>query len=545
MKVIHHLIRQSWPLMLLAALAGLVNGASGASLAKTIGDGVSAQGAAAGLGGRFAWLCAAFFATKLLSELVLIHLTQDAVHRLRVALSRKLLATPVRKLQALGHAELLAIMTNDINLLVQAFQMLPQVFGNLAVVAGCMAWMAWLSWPLALAAALLLGVGLAIYHVAEYVPLRYMYRLREQMGRLYQDFRDLIEGSRELQLNARKGEQFVAEVVVPDSQGFKRLYLASMGIYSLIANLNNILFYGLIGAVVFAAPLWIAAEPAVLTAFALILLFLIKPINDMLYALPVIRQAGVALDKIAQLEGDLDAAAPPPAAPAFERRGGPLLALRQVVHHYPGPTEDRQFMLGPIDLAIERGEIVFIVGGNGSGKTTLAMLILGLYPPERGSIALDGQEVTAANLAHYRQHFSAVFADFHLFEQLLEAGQPELQARAMHYLDKLGMAHKVQVADGKFSTVALSSGQRKRLALVSAYLEDRPIYLFDEWAADQDPAFKRVFYTELLPELKRRGKTVLIVSHDDAYFACADRIVKLEDGQLKQAQRQPEEDLCV
>jgi putative ATP-binding cassette transporter len=91
----------------------------------------------------------------------------------------------------------------------------------------------------------------------------------------------------------------------------------------------------------------------------------------------------------------------------------------------------------------------------------------------------------------------------------------------------------VQVKDGSFSSIALSQGQRKRLALLTAYLEDRSIYVFDEWASDQDPMFKQIFYTQLVPELKQRGKTILVISHDDHYFHLADRIVKLDSGKLE------------
>jgi putative ATP-binding cassette transporter len=210
------------------------------------------------------------------------------------------------------------------------------------------------------------------------------------------------------------------------------------------------------------------------------------------------------------------------------------LELRGIVHHYPGSTDDSRFTLGPVDLTVRQGEILFIVGGNGSGKTTLGLVMLGLYEPESGTIALNGVAVDEANRIQYRQYFSAVLSDFHVFEQLLGDDRQALSERATYYIDVLAMSHKVKIIDGKFSTIDLSSGQRKRLALVWSYLEDRPIYLFDEWAADQDPAFKRVFYTELLPELKARGKTVLIITHDDAYFSFADRIVRLEDGRLRQ-----------
>jgi putative ATP-binding cassette transporter len=176
---------------------------------------------------------------------------------------------------------------------------------------------------------------------------------------------------------------------------------------------------------------------------------------------------------------------------------------------------------------------VFIVGGNGSGKSTLAKLITGLYIPEAGEIRLDEELITEQNREWYRQHFSVVFSDFYLFDELWGLENSGLDSKVQEYLKVLQLDHKVKVTNGKFSTTALSQGQRKRLALLTAYLENRPIYLFDEWAADQDPAFKKIFYTELLTKLRDQGKTVLVISHDDRYFHLADRIVKLEYGKVE------------
>jgi putative pyoverdin transport system ATP-binding/permease protein len=147
-------------------------------------------------------------------------------------------------------------------------------------------------------------------------------------------------------------------------------------------------------------------------------------------------------------------------------------------------------------------------------------------------VRLDGDLITDANRDEYRQLFSAVFSDFYLFENLLGLNSSNLDAQAQEYLVRLHLQHKVKIRNGSLSTTAVSQGQRKRLALLTAYLEDRPFYLFDEWAADQDPYFKNIFYTQLLPELKSRGKTVLVISHDDKYFDAADRIIKLDYGKL-------------
>jgi putative ATP-binding cassette transporter len=226
-----------------------------------------------------------------------------------------------------------------------------------------------------------------------------------------------------------------------------------------------------------------------------------------------------------------------------EPRAFQTLELAGITHTYYRENDDRPFTLGPIDLRLAPGELVFLVGGNGSGKTTLAKLLTGLYRPEAGEVRVDGAPVTDAGREHYRQLFSVVFSDFHLFESLLgvDGSDAGVVREVERSLARLQLDRKVRIQDGMLSTTSLSTGQRKRLALLAAYLEDRPIYVFDEWAADQDPVFKEVFYRELLPELKRRGKAVLVISHDDRYFSLADRILRLESGRLSPTSETPAE----
>jgi len=190
--------------------------------------------------------------------------------------------------------------------------------------------------------------------------------------------------------------------------------------------------------------------------------------------------------------------------------------------------------VGPVDLCFEPGEVVFVIGGNGSGKTTLAKVLTSLYPLEAGEIRLDGVPIDDSNREAFRQLFSVVFSDFHLFDSLPGDGNAELDKRAEGYLTELMLDHKVTVSKGCLSTTDLSQGQRKRLALLTAYLEDRPFYIFDEWAADQDPEFKEIFYSKILPELKQRGKTVFAITHDDRFLCYADRCLKLEEGRVSQ-----------
>lgn len=200
---------------------------------------------------------------------------------------------------------------------------------------------------------------------------------------------------------------------------------------------------------------------------------------------------------------------------------------------HPPADDEKGFLLGPISLTLQPGQITYIVGGNGSGKSTLAKLITGLYPPKKGSIYLDGVLITDENREWYRQHFSAIFSDFYLFDSCLGFNHRDLDREVESYLRQLQLDHKVKVRNGVLSTTNLSQGQRKRLALLTAYLEDRPIYLFDEWASDQEPHFRDLFYRQSLVKLKERGKAVIVITHDDRYFHLADQIIKLDYGKIQ------------
>jgi putative pyoverdin transport system ATP-binding/permease protein len=208
-------------------------------------------------------------------------------------------------------------------------------------------------------------------------------------------------------------------------------------------------------------------------------------------------------------------------------------------HHHPPdflpPDEaERGFLLGPIDLTIHAGEVTFIVGGNGSGKSTLAKVMAGLYPPQAGGIYIDDVLVTESNREWYREHFSSIFHDFYLFEECLGFDRANLDREVEDYLRQLQLDRKVSVNNGVLSTIDLSQGQRKRLALLVSYLEDRPIYLFDEWASDQEPLFRDLFYKQILVKLKQRGKAVIVITHDDRYFDLADRLIKLNYGKIEE-----------
>jgi len=250
-----------------------------------------------------------------------------------------------------------------------------------------------------------------------------------------------------------------------------------------------------------------------------------------LEAIPSVLRGSVALQAIDKLVlGDIPDSTPTVHAPRFN-----FLSMQQVCYQYPSDAGERGFVLGPINFTVNAGELIFLIGGNGSGKSTLAKLLTGLYLPSSGTITVNNVQLSKDTQDQHCANFSTIFPNFYLFDDILnDKGNlsEESDPRIVYYLERLSIKNKVQINNGQLSTTALSQGQRKRLALLLVYMEDRKILLLDEWAADQDPVFREVFYREILPELKAAGKTIIAVTHDDHYFDVADKVYRLDSGTI-------------
>ena len=301
-------------------------------------------------------------------------------------------------------------------------------------------------------------------------------------------------------------------------------------------SLGSMLFFVVIGLALAMQSVWPSANPGVISGFVLVLLYMKGPLEHLISTLPIISRAQIAFRRIADLSEQFNSPEPHLllSEPAAQDKTVKRLELVDVGYSFPPVDGSAPFRLGPVNLTVNQGDIVFIVGENGCGKTTLIKLLLGLYAPQQGEIRLNGHAVTAQSRDDYRQLFTTIFADYYLFDDVVQ-GDMHIPQDAEQYLKRLEISHKVSINDGQFSTTDLSTGQRKRLALVNAWLEERPVLVFDEWAADQDPTFRRIFYTELLPDLKRLGKTIIVISHDDRYFDVADQLVRMDSGKVSTA----------
>ncbi|WP_144172981.1 cyclic peptide export ABC transporter [Pseudomonas sp. Kh13] len=523
--------KRSWRALLIATLTGLICGLAAAGLIATINQSLEVFDQLRPADGwYFAGLVLLVAVSRVISDVSLLRLGQGAVHDMRLHLSAKLIDTPYAQLQRLGKHRLLAMLTDDTQTISQAVELVPILLVNAGIIVACLGYLGWLSLPLLLLTLSLIVLGSLSFNWPQRRALTSISRARELKDQLFDQYRLLTDGSKELQLNHPRRQHFFSRLLLPASKQYREDFVRGMSIYAVVLNWGNAVFYMLIGVVLFVAPHFIELSASLVTGYILAILYLITPLSELMHALPTLGRASVALNKIRALEGEMEGASETvESIPPTQVRS---LVCRQVAHTYYREREDGHFTLGPIDLTLNAGETVFITGGNGSGKTTLAMLLTGLYRPENGDIVLDEQVSSANDNHHYRQHFSAIFTDFCLFENLLNGDDPQRVQQARDYLAHLQLDHKVQIEDGQLTTLSLSTGQRKRLALLSAWLDDRPCYLFDEWAADQDPVFKHFFYHRILSDLRERGKLVVVISHDDAYFGLADRLIRIENGAL-------------
>jgi putative pyoverdin transport system ATP-binding/permease protein len=541
MKALGALLRGSRAIVACAIVAGLTSGLGGAAVIALVHEATSGTAANGRLASRFVALALLGVVSKGISEVLLTRIGQRVIADVRRRLGRGIVEAPLRRIEALGAHRLLAALNDDAAAITQACVQLPHILVSAATVIGCLLYLVWIA-PAAFAVVLgALALGVALFRLHERRALGIFARVRETSDTLFRHFRALTAGIKELKVNRARREGFLADSLGRSLSRYERDFVAGMTQYSFAMGWGTLLFYAALGLTVFLAPVAAGLSAPVVAGATLTILYLMGPVAQLVEAAPPMSRAVVALRKLDDLGLALAASPGAPGSPAAAALASPWqrIELSGITHSYVREYEEESFRLGPIELAFRPGEIVFLVGGNGSGKTTLAMVLLGLYAPESGAIRVDGVPVDDHNRDQYRQLFSAVFADCHVFDEQLGLGDALVRECAGRYLARLKLDRRVAIDGGELRTTGLSTGQRKRLALLAALLEDRPFCVFDEWAADQDPEFRRIFYREILPELRASGKTVLVISHDEQYFGVADRCLRMDFGVLTELARRP------
>lgn len=473
----------------------------------------------------FLLLCVAVVVTRAVSQTLFSSVLLDAARALRLFFAERLRRLPIAKLEQIGPTRVVTAINVDIASLIDGAANVPVLLINGSMIVGALTYIAFLHDELFW---LVLGVillGVTSYRLPLMLGSRYFVRARPLRDAIQGSIEAQVYGAKELRLNAARYEEFMQTGMRLDEQRLARLLGKGFGIIHMAIQYGNVIGFLAIGAVAYIAAARYEVTPEMLFSIVMAMLFIMGPIGVIVNVVPSMLQGTVALRHLRALLDDMPVENMP--------EGGPVLPCQKITLEqlaYTYGTQDG-FSIGPISLTLKAGQVTFIIGGNGSGKSTLAKIISCHYVPSSGRMLFNDTPVTPANLYCARQGISAIYLDFYLFERLYGMA-PEVLARVPAYLELLGLSHKVSLDADRFSTVSLSAGQRKRLALLVALLEDRQLYVFDEWAADQDPEFKHEFYTNLLGELRQRGKIVVVISHDDRYFPQADQLVWMEHGKL-------------
>jgi putative pyoverdin transport system ATP-binding/permease protein len=536
MNLMRFLIRTSRGNVMLSAIAGAAGGVAGIALIALIQKELAREPSGSSvMVWAFGALCVVSASARVIGQVGMVKLGQRAVSELSLHMVRRTLDLSLREFQRTDTSALLAALTEDIVLIANAMVGVPHLCVNIPIVLACLAYICWLSPAIFACGVIFAALAIAAYVVLSARGVAQLRRARERQDVLVGHFRTLIGGFRELKLHRGRRASYLAESVEPTMASVRGDMVRGLRNFAVAEGWSQIAFFGFIGILLFAIPrLEPIGRPTLISA-VLVVLYLMTPLDMILTWLPIVGRAQASLLKVESLipvlERQPDVVKDPSATarqPAFHDS----VSLEAATFAYCDEHHDAGFVLGPVDLTLRKGEIVILAGGNGSGKTTLVKLISGLYAPEAGILQLDGRAIGDEDREAYRQLVSVVFADGHLFPDLHGLGRDGIEERAREGLEVLGLAGQVSVRESGFSTTDLSQGQRRRLALLGACLEDRPIFILDEWAANQDPSFKRFFYDTLLPELRARGKALLVISHDESHFDVADRVVRLQDGCL-------------
>lgn len=465
----------------------------------------------------------------------LIKFTRGLVYDLRIQLIDKIFATSYQNFEKIDRGRVYTALNDDVNTLGQSTNLVVTLITSLITAIGAFLYLASIAfWATTLTIILIISLA-AIYSYVGQRTNTYFEQARDEQNVFMRLINGLIDGYKEISLQKGKKNEYKEDVAESAKALKNKMAIADIRFLNAFL-VGESLLVVLLGFVAMGMPVIFLDIPLyIIMSFVIVLIYLIGPINGILGAVPAIMQIKIAWNRVKGFIHEM------PATLNLEDMAVPIqnevssIKAVDVSFSYTDEEGEENFSVGPINLEAHAGEIIFVIGGNGSGKTTFSKLITGLYKPDSGKFLLNDEVIPSSQLGEY---FSTAFSPPFLFEKLYNIDLTDKAVEANKYLELLGLDEKVEIDQQKYNTINLSNGQRKRLALLQCYLENRPIYLFDEWAADQDPEFRKFFYQILLPEMKAQGKIVIAITHDDHYFYIADRVLKMNQGKLEHVQSQ-------
>lgn len=472
-------------------------------------------------------------------------MVEGVLSNTRLSIAEKIRKSELQSFEHIGRARIYSIVTKETIRISEAAPTLIIAAQSGIMVFFALIYLAWLSTIVLLVTVLMVIIGGSIH-------LRWARLRHSDMQKAVDcetDFFDLLihllDGFKEVKMSMARSGGLIARMREVAAR-LRDLKVKHAHIFAVNFIFSQTAFYVLVAVIVFILPpMTTKLDHQVLVKSVAAILFIVGPLSDFIGSIPIFANANIAAENIFKLEEELDkgheaaasqatgALKPPPSSAGWNRRITSIekVEFNKVRFHYFDKDGTPTFTLGPINIELNVGETVFIMGGNGSGKSTFLKLLTALYPPMGGSITVDGASLQELDHSEYRNHFSVIFSDYHLFDRLYGIRNVDTH-RVRELLQVMELEDKTGWLDDRFTNLDLSSGQRKRVALLVSFLEDCPIYVFDEWAADQDPNFRKYFYEVILRDLKNQGKTIIAVTHDEKYFHVADRVLKMEYGQF-------------
>jgi len=465
-------------------------------------------------------------------------IVEAVVTRTRIRLADKIRQTDLASYEHIGENRLIRLLTQETMNISEASKLISRLCSSTTLLIVAFLYIAYQSLPAFFAAIGLIGLGVQIYRVRRGKIESELSAAADKETQFFATFNHLLDGFKELKISESKSDDFFYNHLTTTANETERLKVSSSFKLNKMVIFAQIFCYNIMGVMIFIFPRLIDIDSFVLIQIVSIILFVTTgPLQEVVGSFPFMERANLAVRKIRDMEAELEQAVAQEARLVKKaRKAKPFesLACADLGFEYNHTGTESQFRIGPINFQLQRGEIVFFMGGNGAGKSTFLKVLTGLYSPTSGGIVCNGRKVTIQNVSQYRSNFSIIFQDMHLFDRLygVETIDP---AAVDEMLERMQLEDKTSIfPDGRFENINLSAGQKKRLALIVAELDNRDIFVFDEWAADQDPNFRRYFYEVYLNDLKKRGKTVIAVTHDDKYYNAADRIFKMEYGKISE-----------
>lgn len=451
-------------------------------------------------------------------------LTNKIILDLRLRVQEYILNSDYHDIELIGNNALYSINNDDINKIERYADTLPRIIINIFTISLIIIYMFFLDWKETIIFILAaIGTFLVFALLQEKLKERYE-RSRKMMDRLMGNINSLISGIRELSVSAHLRKQFFLLDSVPTLTAYHEQQISKSKYEQLSISWFWISFYAIIAiSVIILQDQHIEHK----MKFVIPLLMIFGPMTMIMSMISVFYSAKVAMDKIRGLQIKKSIVVGKNIA---EFKSAKMSALEYVYHN---ADNEKGFTVGPFNFTLEPGKVIFVIGGNGSGKSTLTRLITCLYKQTSGEIIVNGKAIIdRVDTLRYQSYWGVIYQTPHIFSMVLAIDLAKKKDELSRYLELFELKDKIELNGNTFMNVEkLSYGQKKRLGLMLALLEDKPIYLFDEWAADQDPHFRKMFYVTILPELKSRGKAIIAVTHDDEYFDMADELIKLRSGQ--------------